>query len=68
MLAWERAQWVLRESLLGRYLTVAALMCGEEMADGAFEDACEYLDACKQAIASKQLPGPRTADRRRLLE
>ncbi|PSC67932.1 14 kDa zinc-binding isoform A [Micractinium conductrix] len=59
--------WVLRESLLERYLTMAALMCGDEMAESAFEDACEYLDACKQAVDQRQLP-TRAADRRRLLK
>ena len=58
---------MLRESLLERYLTMAALMCGDEMAESAFEDACEYLDACKQAVDQRQLP-TRAADRRRLLK
>lgn len=63
---WERAQFLLEESLLDRYLTLAGLLCGNGMADSAFEDARDYLEACKEAVAQQQLP-TRAADRRRLL-
>lgn len=60
---WESAQWLL-QGLLDRYLTFAALLCANEMAEDAWEDAYEFMDACKQAA---QAPAPPTVDRRRLL-